>query len=44
LEREILNETRERMVKSFLDVVALMELRTGSMSDYDVVTFIHKKW
>jgi len=43
LERETLNETRESMVKSFLDVVALMELRNGSMSDYDVVTFI-KKW
>jgi len=44
MEREILNETRERMVKSFLDVVALMELRNGSMSDYAVATFIHEKW
>jgi len=44
LEREILNETRERMVKSFLDVAALMELRNGSMSGYDVVTIIHEKW
>jgi len=44
MEREILNETRERMVKSFLEVVALMELRNCSMSDYDFVTSIHKKW
>jgi len=46
LEGEILNEMRERMVKSFLDTIVLTKLREqdSPMSGYDVITFINKKF
>jgi len=44
LEREILNEMRERIVNSFMDIVVLANLKNGSMSGYDVVTFIHDEF
>jgi len=45
LEREILREMRERMVKGFMDAVVLAELMKGSpMSGYDVITFIRKRF
>lgn len=33
-----------RLIKSFLDVVILSELRNGPMSGYDVIAFIHNKY
>ncbi|MFQ6081259.1 MAG: PadR family transcriptional regulator [Candidatus Bathyarchaeia archaeon] len=46
MEREILNEMHERLVKSFLDMIVLAKLRRrdSPMSGYDVVTLIHKKF
>jgi DNA-binding PadR family transcriptional regulator len=45
LEREILEEMHERIVKTFLDTIVLAKLteRNSPMSGYDVVTFIHDK-
>jgi len=44
LESEILNQMDRRIVKNFLDMVILMELRKRSMSGYDVVAFVHNKF
>jgi len=37
---EILDQMHRRIVKNFLDIVILMELRKRSMSGYDVITFV----
>jgi len=35
---------RMRVLKDFMDIVILKELRNRSMSAYDVIVFIHKKF
>lgn len=44
LELEILNQMHKKIVKNFLDIVILMELRKRSMSGYDVISFVHNKF
>ena len=44
VESEILNQMNRRIVKNFLDLVILMELRKRSMSGYDVITFVRNKF
>ena len=44
LEKEVLREMRERIVKGFIDVVVMAELRNGPMSGYDVIGLIHKRF
>jgi DNA-binding PadR family transcriptional regulator len=44
LELEILNQMHKKIVKNFLDIVILMELREHSMSGYDVISFVHNKF
>jgi len=44
LEAEVLRKMYKRLVKSFLDVLVLSELRNGPMSGYDVIAFIHNKY
>jgi len=44
LESKILDQMHRRIVKNFLDVVILMELRKRSMSGYDVITFVQNKF
>lgn len=44
LEREILSETQKRIVKSFLDVSILAQLRKEPKSAYDIIAFIHTKF
>ena len=44
MESEILNQMNRRIVKNFLDLVILMELRKRSMSGYDVIAFVHNKF
>jgi len=44
LKKEILREVQERILKSFLDMLILSELRKESKSGYDVITFIHQKF
>jgi DNA-binding PadR family transcriptional regulator len=44
-EKEISLELRKRLVKSFMDVIILRELKTrGVLSGYDVIAYIHKKF
>lgn len=33
-----------RIIKNFLDVLVLAELRNGPLSGYDVIAFIHNKF
>jgi len=40
----ILKSIHRRIIKNFLDVLVLAELRNGAMSGYDVVVFIHDKF
>jgi DNA-binding PadR family transcriptional regulator len=44
LEPKILEVMHRRIIKNFLDVVILMELRKRSMSGYDVILLIHNKF
>jgi len=44
LESEILNQMHKRIVKNFLDIVILTELRKRPMSGYDVISFVHNKF
>jgi DNA-binding PadR family transcriptional regulator len=40
----VLKKMHRRLVKTFLDVLVLSELRNGPMSGYDVIAFIHNKF
>jgi len=44
LESKILKKIHERIIKNFLDVIVLAELRNGPMSGYDVIAYIHNKF
>jgi len=44
VEDEVIKDIQERIVKNFLDVLVLMELRNKPLSGYDIVAFIHKKF
>lgn len=44
LESDILRKMHRRIVKNFLDVSVLLELRTSSLSGYDVISLIHKRF
>jgi len=44
LEAAVLKKMYRRLIKSFLDMLVLAELRNGPMSGYDVIAFIHRKF
>jgi len=45
LEKEIFKEMQMRMIRNFLDIIILAELRNRSaLSGYDLIDFIHKKF
>lgn len=44
MEAEILDELRRRIVKTFMDMVVLAELRNRPMSGYDAIAYIHKRF
>lgn len=44
MEASVLKKMYRRLIKSFLDVLILAELRNGPMSGYDVIAFIHRKF
>ena len=43
-EGEVIKDIHERIVKSFLDLVVLIELKNKPLSGYDVIEFVHKKF
>jgi DNA-binding PadR family transcriptional regulator len=44
LEGKILKKMHERIIKNFMDIIILAELRDGPLSGYDVISFIHNKF
>ena len=44
MESEVLKKMHRRMVKSFMDLLILAELRNSPMSGYDVIAYIHNKF
>jgi DNA-binding PadR family transcriptional regulator len=44
LEDKILKRTHERIIKNFMDIIILAELRNVALSGYDVISFIHNKF
>jgi DNA-binding PadR family transcriptional regulator len=41
---DILEKLRRQSIKSVLDVLLLAELRNGTMSGYDAISYIHNKF
>jgi len=44
LETTVVKKIHGRIVKSFLDILILAELRNSPMSGYDIISFIHEKF
>jgi DNA-binding PadR family transcriptional regulator len=44
LEGKVLKKMHERIIKNFMDIIILAELRIGPLSGYDVISFIHNKF
>jgi len=44
MEGKILKKMHERIIKNFMDIIILSELRNRPMSGYDVISFIHNKF
>lgn len=40
----MLKKMHERIIKNFMDIIILAELRNRPMSGYDVISFIHNKF
>ena len=43
-EARIFREMHERVIKSFMDVIIMTEIRKGSLSGYDVISYINAKF
>ena len=41
---QVLRDVYERIVKNFMDVLVMAELRNNPLSGYDVISLIHKKF
>ena len=44
LEGRILKKMHERIIKNFMDIIIMAELRNGPLSGYDVISYIHNKF
>jgi DNA-binding PadR family transcriptional regulator len=44
VETDVLKKMHRRIIKVFLDVVVLTELKKGVMSGYGIIGFIHNKF
>lgn len=44
MDGQIIKEMHGRIVKNFMDLLIMTELRNNPMSGYDVISFIHKKF
>jgi len=44
LEDEVFEDIQARIVKSFMDVIVLMELRNKTLGGYDVISLVDKKF
>jgi len=44
LESEVISKLHRRLLREFLDLVLLSELKNRSLSGYDALSFIHNKY
>jgi DNA-binding PadR family transcriptional regulator len=44
LESKTLRKIHERIIKNFMDIIIMTELRNGSLSGYDFISYIHNKF
>lgn len=44
LEGRILKKMHERIIKNFMDIIVMAELRSEPLSGYDVISYIHNKF
>jgi len=44
LEGQVLKKMHERVIKNFMDIIIMTELRNGPLSGYDVISYIHNKF
>jgi DNA-binding PadR family transcriptional regulator len=44
MEGRILKKMHERIIKNFMDIIIMAELRNGALSGYDVNSYIHNKF
>jgi len=44
LDGRILKKMHERIIKNFMDIIILAELRSRPVSGYDVISFSHNKF
>jgi DNA-binding PadR family transcriptional regulator len=44
LESKVLKKMHERIIKNFMDIIIMTELRNGALSGYDVISYIHNKF
>lgn len=44
LEARIYRDMQERIIKEFMDVIIMTELRNGPLSGYDVISYINAKF
>ena len=44
LESKILKKMHERIIKNFMDIIIMTELRNSALSGYDVISYIHNKF
>ncbi len=40
----VLRRMNERIIKNFLDVIIMGELRNGPLSGYDIISYVHSKF
>ncbi len=43
-EAQVILSMNERIIKNFLDVIIMSELRNGPLSGYDIICYIHNKF
>ena len=43
-ETRTLRDMNERMIKNFMDIIVMTELRNGPLSGYDVISYINAKF
>jgi len=40
----IIRKMNERIIKNFLDIIIMSELRNGALSGYDIISYVHNKF
>jgi hypothetical protein len=44
LETKVLKKMHEHIIKNFMDIIIMTELRNCALSGYDVISYIHNKF